>query len=242
MTGDVQDRIFGEILSLADGDPSSLPASVESMLERELREIPKAERLRCLELLADRLSDASPTETSKGSVDSAQMSRLFSMLLGKGFSAEILSSGDMEEKFVAAMNMIFDSLNRIVRVMQTTLVGRSDELETIRQVIGSQLGQYDGGMSVREYLDQIQQAFLTSHTSFQQAARNVALELLNELDPDRISASAGSGLKFGPLRKAELFDIYQEKHRLLSEWLRSEQFTERLLREFEGVCRTSYRG
>lgn len=242
MTGDITDKLYDEVIKLADIETASLPAAVESLLLRELDRMPLDERLRSLELLANRLSGGLQMETGDGSVGSAQMSRLFSMLLGKDLSAETISSGDTTEKFVAAMNMIFDSLNRIIRVMQTTLTGEREELETIRQVIGSQLERYEGTMSVREYLDQIQQAFLISHQSFQQAARNVAEELLNELDPNRISASTGSGLRFGPLRKAELFDIYQEKHQRLTGWLQSEQFSERLLREFEGICRKSYRG
>ncbi|GAM09420.1 hypothetical protein OR1_01698 [Geobacter sp. OR-1] len=236
------DRLYDEVLRVADAGTGDLAAAIEALLLRELGAMAPDDKIRHLDLLVNRLSgDVSP-DSGGTAAESAQMSRLFYMLLGKELSAESLSSGEMTEQFVAAMNMIFDSLNRIVRVMQTTLVGESNELETIRQLIGSQMERYDGTMSVRDYLDQIQQAFLLSHNSFQQAARNVAAEIIAELDPDRISSAVGSGLKFGPLRKAEQFDIYEEKHRILADWLRSEQFTERLLREFEGICRKSYQG
>lgn len=241
MTGDATERLHDKLQMLAAEDTAVLPSAVETMLRQELAGMTVDERLKSLELLAARLSAERKTATGNGTSDSVQMAHLCSMLLGKDLSADTLSSGDTTEKFVAAMNMIFDSLNRIVRVMQTTLVGNSDELETIRQVIGSQLERYEGTMSVREYLDQIQQAFLVSHNSFQQAARNVAGGLLKELDPDRISSSVEPGLRFGPLRKAELYDIYQEKHQSLTGWLQSEQFIERLLREFEEICRKSYR-
>ena len=85
-----------------------------------------------------------------------------------------------------------------------------------------------------------QEAFLVAHTSFQTAARNVVTEMLKEIDPAAIEASLKPGFKFGPLRKAELFELYHDKHEVLTKWVAAGHFNEKLLREFEKLCQRSY--
>jgi hypothetical protein len=48
------------------------------------------------------------------------------------------------------------------------------------------------------------------------------------------------GFRFGPMRKADSFDCYSEKHAVLTRWIESGHFNERLLREFEKLCQRSY--
>ena len=59
---------------------------------------------------------------------------------------------------------------------------------------------------------------------------------MSEIDPEQISADTGTGLKIGPLRKAELFETITEKHHVVRKWLESGRCTEELLREFEKNC------
>ena len=65
---------------------------------------------------------------------------------------------------------------------------------------------------------------------------------MTELDPDRIANSAERGLKFGPLRKAELFDIYVEKFRACRAYHQSGRLLADLTREFEKNCQKAYGG
>ena len=92
------------------------------------------------------------------------------------------------------------------------------------------------GATKQKHLGQIQKAFLTTQQAFKNAAHARVREILDELDPGKISASGGGGLKFGPLRKAECFEIYESKFRSCKKWFESGRFMEDFLREFEKNC------
>jgi hypothetical protein len=51
-----------------------------------------------------------------------------------------------------------------------------------------------------------------------------------------VAKERGSGLKIGPLRKAEDFDILKEKIERIQRWFESGRFMEDFLREFENNC------
>jgi len=138
------------------------------------------------------------------------------------------------------LNTVFDSLNELISGINATLMGRVSGTETIRFVIGSQLDQQDEAKSLEGYVDQIKEAFAIAHQAFKDAAMTKMGEILGELDPKKIEESAEGGLKFGPLRKAELFDIFQDKHRTLRNWLETGLLTEALMREFERICQRLY--
>ena len=61
-------------------------------------------------------------------------------------------------------------------------------------------------------------------------------EILIELEPDRIAASARGGIKLGSLRKAKHFELYAEKYTVFKKWVDSGRYIEELLREFENNC------
>jgi len=238
--GSIVDGLAERILELAAQEPADLETSIEVLLLRDLGNMPLVERLRQIEELAGYFLSGQPVVEGSGRIDSGETARLFSLLLGKKLSTEGLSAEEVTQKFVEAFTTIFDTLNRINRVIQTSLLGQGAELETIRQVIGAQIERVEGNSSVREYLEKIQEAFLVAHTSFQQAAKNVVSEMLVEMAPAAMEASLKPGFRFGLMRKAELFDIYSEKHEVLTKWMASDHFNERLLREFEKLCQRSY--
>jgi hypothetical protein len=131
---------------------------------------------------------------------------------------------------------IFGTLNRLVQNINATLLGGGtpgEEEQTIRHVIGSRLEGQEPRVSLEEYLGRIDKAFFISHQAFKQAAHTLVLKMLHEVDPEKIAAEAGQGLKFGPLKKAEYFDIYESKFTTLKKWFESGRFMEDLLREFE---------
>ncbi|MEW5801061.1 MAG: hypothetical protein AB1847_03045 [bacterium] len=177
--------------------------------------------------------------------ESSEFSRLFSQLVGIPVAREDLSSTELLAKLTSSLTVIFDTLNQIIGVINTTLLGRKPELETIRQIIGSTLEGENCSTSLKNYLDQIKKAFFAAHQAFQQAASTKIREILSELSPDQIEAAAkGSGIahgfKFGPLRKAELYESYKERHQACMRWLESGRLMEELLREFEKVCQKIY--
>ena len=169
-----------------------------------------------------------------------EMQQLVTRFLGQSGATEGLSSKELADKFAAALETLFDSVNQIVSVINVTLLGQSEELETIRKVIGSNLKGDKEFSAIKDYLERIQKAFLVAHNCFQVSAATLLQELLAELDPQVLLDAKSSGLKFGPLRRAELFDQYEEKHRRCKRWLDSGQYKERLLREFEKQCQINF--
>ena len=122
-------------------------------------------------------------------------------------------------------------------VIDSTLLGKVRGEETIRQVIGFHLEGQDQTKSLESYLGQINKAFLQAQQASKNAAHQMTGKILQELDPEKISQEAGGRLKFGPLRKAELYDIYEQKIKNCRQWYESGRFMQDLQREFEKNCR-----
>jgi hypothetical protein len=224
---------------LRSGVPDAEHA-IEGYLDRELRGVSMAERVPLVEELVREFSGLEPEGGQDLHLEATEAARLLSLFLGEGGAAAHLSAAEVSEKLALSLNTVFDSLNQIIGVIQSTLLGREAEIETIRHVIGSQIGGNGEELSLQKYLDQIQQAFLTAHQGFQVAARSTVEELLGALNPDALARETNTGLRFGPLRKAELFESYQEKYQECRRWFDSGRFTENLLREFEKYCQKTY--
>jgi hypothetical protein len=175
-----------------------------------------------------------PISTPGGAeIDEALMSRIFSFLLGRKVSPAELSSAELLNRLASSLNTIFDALNQLVSVINRAFIGEQDGMATIRQVIGFHLEGESQTRSLEGYLAQISQAFLTAQEAFKQAARQKTEEILTELDPANISPQAGSGLRIGPLRKSQQFELYQEKFNAIQRWFESDRFAEDFLRAFE---------
>jgi hypothetical protein len=234
-----EDLIRGIRGLLRSGVPD-MEDAVEKYLERELRDMPLAKRLPLVEELVREFSGPGSECRQALPLEPVETARLLALLLGGESAATHLSPAELSENLALALNTLFDSLNRIIAVIQRTLLGRELELETIRHVIGSQIGNKGEETSLAKHLDQIQQAFLTAHQGFQAAARTMVEEMLLALNPEAIARDTETGLRFGPLRKAELFEAYEEKYKECWKWFDSGRFTENLLREFEKYCQKTY--
>ncbi len=222
-------------------DPLRSDALMESFLEQRLKGYTRAQQLHSLQELVEHFGKAKEGGAPRAEgLGSEEFSRLFSLLLGKRISAADLSSTELIEKLAKSLNTVFDTLNQIIGVINSTLMGRKPEFETIRMIIGSNLEGEAGDASLQGYLNRIQKAFLVSHEAFKEATRRKLEEILGELDPERIASSSERGLKFGPLRKAELFDAYREKFQEGRKYLESGRLLEDLTREFEKVCQKAY--
>ena len=223
-------------------DPAGAAARIERILGEKLGGASPEERIAAVREIRGRCgaSRFSPGPTPAGNV-AQEWTRLAALLLGDRVDVAKLPPGELSEKLAASLNTVFDSLNVIVGGINATLLGKKEELETIRFIIGSDLGGRKASGSLQEYLDRIQEAFAVAHRAFQEAAEKKTGELLDELSPENISSKAEGGLKFGPMRKAELWDIYEERFRVVKKALESGRLRESLLREFERSCQNMYK-
>ena len=240
-------QLMDKIREIAASGGADSRREVESYLESALTGCSLAERLDYLKCLARELEARGGSQPVPAAVapdrtgpDAGEIHHLVIRFLGQGAATEGLSSQELVEKFAASLDTLFDALNQIVSVINVTLLGQSPELETIRKVIGSNLKGDQGFGSIKEYLERIQKAFLVAHGCFQASAATTIKELLSELDPQVLASAKSSGLKFGPLRKAELFEQYEEKYGRCKRWFDSGQYQERLLREFEKQCQIHF--
>ena len=209
---------------------------IEEFLESSLTGVSRDEKMRIVGELVS-LFEANRVHSAEDlTIDREILTRVFSFLLGKKVSQADLSSAELLQRLADSLNTIFDMLNQLVSVINMTFLGQHEGIETIRQVIGFHLEGENQSRSLESFLGQINKAFLTAQQAFKIAAEKKVKEILVELDPERIAASAGGGFKLGRLRKAESFDLYTNKFKAFKDWLESGRFMEELLREFENNC------
>jgi hypothetical protein len=226
-----------DLRAIYRSDLSRADVLIEAYLDQRLKAYDHVRKLALLQEIAEQFGRGEDRESPPVEwVGGEEFSRLFSLLLGRRISAADLSSTELVEKLAKSLNTVFDTLNQIIGVMNTTLMGKNPESETIRIRIEKDLQGEEESGSLQGYLNQIQKAFLVAHEAFKQAARRKLEEILNELDPDRIASLSEPGLKFGPLRKAELFDIYREKFLACRKCHQSGRLLDDLVREFEKIC------
>lgn len=236
------ERLADEIRALYQSNFPKAETSIETYIQQNLKGFSPVEKKDLLEKLIHQFESNRIKVHPDLDFESKEFLRLFSLLLGKRISSVDLSRTEVLERLAHSLNTIFNTLNQIIGVIQTTLLGKKTEFdETIRHIIGSDLEGSAGTISLQGYLDQIQEAFLVSHQAFKEAAQTKVGEILKELNPDHIEATTGGGLKFGPLRKAELYEIYKEKFQTCKTWTESGRFIEELLREFEKKCQKRYK-
>jgi hypothetical protein len=209
---------------------------IEEFLESSLTGVSRDEKMRIVGELVSRFEANRVHSAEDVTVDREILTRVFSFLLGKKVSQADLSSAELLQRLADSLNTIFDMLNQLVSVINMTFLGQHEGIETIRQVIGFHLEGENQSRSLESFLGQINKAFLTAQQAFKIAAEKKVKEILVELDPERIAASAGGGFKLGRLRKAESFDLYTNKFKAFKDWLESGRFREELLREFENNC------
>ena len=227
-------QLTDEIRAIYTADPTRASQAIEAHLILRLADWGDAGRP-VVERIMERLSPKGvPAETIG---DAEVLTRIFGLLLGRKVHPEDLSSAELLERLAHSLNTIFDTLNELINVINTTFsAGTRKEEQTIRQFIGYHLEGEDQTRSLEDYLGQIGKAFLTTQEAFKKAARMKVAQILQTLDPDKIATERSGGLKIGPLRKAEDFDILKEKIEKIRRWFDSGRFMEDFLREFERNC------
>jgi hypothetical protein len=223
--------LAGQVRKLYVRDKVRAERDIEAFLEKELAHLPAAQRLAALEKLAA-LFQGSHGDAPRGE-DEDVLTRVLSLLLGKRIRHADLTSSETLERLAVSLNTIFDMLNEIIRLIHTTLTGQGTGEQTIRQFIGVHLEGEDQIESLQIYLGQIKKAFLVTQEAFKDAAHSKLAQVLRELDPQKMTEQASKGFKFGPMRKAELFESFETRYDRIKKWFDSGRFTEEFLREFE---------
>ncbi len=230
------DQLTDEVRVLYAQDPSNAPQLIRALLESKLATYPVGEGKAVIQKM---IKCFRPMQMEPGAADSEIMTRVFGLLLGRKVAPDDLSSTELLERLAESLNTIFDSLNDLISIINTSLSGGvSSGDQTIRQFIGFHLDGEDQTRSLEDYLGQINKAFLTTHEAFKAAAQTKVEQILRALDLDKIAAERSSGLKIGPMRKAEDFDILKGKIERIQRWFYSERFMDDFLREFEKNCQT----
>jgi len=230
------DRLANEIRNIYISDKNQSEKQIEKFLSNRFKELNGPESLDVLNKLITEFDSRHPNGVDNLSMDNGIMSRTFSFLLGRDVPRTDLSSTELMERLAESLKTIFDSLNQLINVINMTFTGETSGDQTIRQVIGFHLEGEGQGKSLENYLAQINEAFLTAQRSFKKTVKTIVGQILEEIDPDHISTQEGGGLKIGPFRKAEYYEIYEEKFRKIKKWFESGRFMEDFLREFEKNC------
>ncbi len=228
-------QLAEEIRRIYRSDMKQAETLIEAHLEEKLMGLSVGSRPVLLQKLSEGFDADSAVVPDNEDMEDDALSRVFSLLLGREVPRADLTSSEALQRLAGSINTIFDALNQLIGVINMTLSPENSGDETIRFVIGSQLEEGGEKNSLESYLGQIQKAFLRTQQAFKNAAYVRMEEVLSELDPEKISAAIG-GLKFGPLRKAECFDIYEKKYLSCKKWFESGRFMEAFVQEFEKSC------
>ena len=229
-------QIAEDIRQIYESDHSEAETLIETYLDGRLNRFSPTEKLTILDDLLSEFSDKLPSSSEALEFQEEVFSQLCSLVLGERVSQVDFSSPELGRRLAESLNTVFDTLNRLVTLINTTLFAHCNEKETIRTLISSDMETKDQGESLESYLGQISRAFLTAQEASKEAASTMAKKILHEIHPETISNARSGGLKVGPFRKAELFEIYEEKFRKCETWSDSGLFIQEFLREFEKNC------
>lgn len=229
-----------DLNALAD-DIRRLHASSDGAAEKRIADrldeafgnLTESERLAAMDRLMARFGG---TPEPPASLKKAVFAQAVSLILGERVLGDAEASPELLHRLAGSLNVVFEALNELIRVINGTLYGQDAGTDTIRHVIGAQLRESgDEPLSLEAYIEQIGKAFLDAQKACQGAVRAKVAEILDELDPKRIAETA-KGLKFGPFQKAEFFRIYEERFEKCRKWFDSDRFKTDFLREFERTC------
>jgi len=231
-TGDLAIRVRDMFAS----SPWEARGRIESFLLEELEDLDPLARLEMAKGIRASLAAEPLGSAPRLPEESGVLGTLMSLLLGDRVPDQDMNSQEFLEQLGHSLNTLFDTLNELVQTVEHNLKGRQDESATIRTVIASEVSGKGSARPLHEHLDQIREAFLVAHKSFQESSAEVMREVLRALSPEKLESKAGGGLRFGALKKAELFDLYKAQYENIVMWFETGRYRDHLLREFEKSC------
>jgi hypothetical protein len=168
-------------------------------------------------------------------IDDHVLARVIKLLLGRNVSQAEMNSDELLESLAGSINTVFEALNQLIGTINTTLIGKQDSDQPIRQVIGYHLEGADHGRTLDSYIGKINKAFFESQQASKRAAHAKVKELIRELSPESIARESGAS-RLSPMKKSKYYDEYVHKFEKLKQWFESGRFMESFLREFEKNC------
>lgn len=168
-------------------------------------------------------------------IDDHVLARVIKLLLGRNVSQAEMNSDELLESLAGSINTVFEALNQLIGTINTTLIGKQDSDQPIRQVIGYHLEGADHGRTLDSYIGKINKAFFESQQASKRAAHAKVKELIRELSPESIARESGAS-RLSPIKKSKYYDEYVHKFEKLEQWFECGRFMESFLREFERNC------
>ncbi|MEA3546665.1 MAG: hypothetical protein U9R66_03295 [Thermodesulfobacteriota bacterium] len=241
MASDISlDRLTDEIRNVYQDDPDNGADRVEKYLGAALADCSPDRRSVFLTELVSVFSQNSHVSVPIVETKSEAFNRLITMLLGKEILKKNLSLEEMIDQLASALNTVFDSVNKLVGGMNATLMGSTSGEETIRVVISASMDKDEGIQALEKFLDQIGKFFAIALQAYKESAKTKIDEILRELNPENLAEDTDLSLKFGPMRKAYLYDCFHDKYQTLQNWQRSGLLLEAFVKEFEKNCQNLY--
>ncbi len=232
----IPERLAEEVRAIYRADPAHAEKIIEHYLEERLANLKPGERNATIEKMLSLFAPGKAVKQAPASTTNREVwQEIVTLLTGRPATPMDFDSPEFINQLATTLSTLFTCINEITETINTTLTGNQQQLETIRQVIGNSIN--GTKEPLEQYLSNIREAFLISHKAFQTAASNLIRKVLAEFDPAAVAAETSGGLKFGPMRKAECYEIMVTRYQRLETWLQSDRFREELLREFEKNCR-----
>jgi len=229
------DTLADGIRSLYTENTADAETAIEEYLLQELQPFDDATRQEVLSELITRFPETMHPAGNDLSRSDRQFLYFCSLLLGHPVESTELGTGALQQRLTQSLTTIFEALNQLTRAINLTLLEESQTQETIRFLIGEQLDGESGTKPLEKHLDQIKDAFVTSHRAFKMAAQITVQKILDDLSPEAMVEDQ-KGFKFGPLRKAEAFDRYSTTFNNFRQWFESGQCMQEFFRTFEKQC------
>lgn len=212
--------------------------AIEAHLDDLLAHLDKNSRREVLDrLIQDFEHDTGATNNTQENmaIDDHVLARVIKLLLGRNVSQADMNSDELLESLAESINTVFEALNQLIGTINTTLMGKQDSDQTIRQVIGYHLEGAGHGRTLDSYIGQIGKAFFESQQASKRAAHAKVKEIIRELSPENIARDSGAS-KLSPMKKSKYYDEYVNKFEKIEQWFESGRFMESFLREFERNC------
>ncbi len=196
---------------------------IEQEIATVLAQVPRKQQAAYVERLAGDYFPPEVPGSEPVKIDAELFGRIIRLLFGSGFSLE----GDAPEALDEALPEKLDAVEKALdRLRRRAHDERADTLRVEGEIPTGDQGLSGGpGKGLAACLDEIDRDFQARGAASAETHRDRILQLLEELDPDRISEEAGGGI-LNPLRKTKAFELYENKYLKLKERFQSGKYPE----------------
>jgi len=142
------DQLIDSISKLYASSPQDASRLIEDYLDTELQELTLQQRISTLNELDGRFLP----KPGNAPFEKEVIERVVKLVLGKNPGTEDLSSPEILERLALSLNTIFDIVNQLIGVINTTFATGPAGDETIRGVIGDNLEGQSPAQPLEEHL------------------------------------------------------------------------------------------